>query len=54
MDRKKRLQMYKGRAAHKSSDAAEISDTIPMGGIAPDIKVYDIINTASGLLCYRY
>jgi len=49
-----RFGMYKGKAAHGSKYEATLSDIIPMGGLAPDIKVSDILNTVSGMLCYRY
>lgn len=45
---------YRGLAAHNSTEKASLTDIIPMGGLAPDIKVSEIIDTESDLLCYIY
>lgn len=50
----KRRREYLGRAAHNSTQHASLTDVIPMGGLAPNINVFDIMETNSGLLCYRY
>ena len=50
----KRRREYLGKAAHNSKQHASLTDVIPMGGLAPDINVSDIMDTDSGPLCYRY
>ncbi|KAH8777274.1 hypothetical protein BGZ57DRAFT_927509 [Hyaloscypha finlandica] len=49
-----RLSEYKGKAKSDSEDAASLSDVLPMGGFAHDMRVSDVMNTESDLLCYRY
>ena len=49
-----RLGEYLGKTAHNSTESASLADIIPMHGLAPDIKVSDIIDTESKLQCYRY
>ncbi|KAL2217410.1 hypothetical protein M432DRAFT_516476, partial [Thermoascus aurantiacus ATCC 26904] len=49
------LTEYSGEAAYvDDSKDATLDDLIPLGGLAPDVRVRDIIDTESGLLCYRY
>lgn len=50
----KRLLEYVGKSSHDSLSKATIEDIIPMGGLAPDVKVSEIMGTESGLLCYKY
>lgn len=50
----KRLTEYSGRAATNSTLEASLTDMISMGGLAPDISVVEIMDTESGMLCYRY
>jgi tyrosinase len=49
-----RLSEYTGKARSDSKDAASLSDVLPMGGLAPDIRASDVMNTESDFLCYRY
>ena len=53
-DSQNRKWQYRGLAAHNSTDPASLNDIIPMGGLAPNIKVSEIIDTESDLLCYIY
>lgn len=46
--------MYTGKKRHNSTENASLDDVIPMGGLAPDVRVGDIIRTENGFLCYRY
>lgn len=46
--------MYTGKRRHNSTEDASLDNIIPMGGLAPDAKVGDIIGTENRLLCYRY
>ena len=50
----RRLKEYIGKAAYNSNDDASLRDTVPMGNLAPDIQVSEIMSTESKLLCYRY
>ena len=54
MDFGKRGKMYKGKTRHNSTEEASLNDVVPMGGLAPDVKVRDIIGTENELACYRY
>lgn len=51
----KQLTEYLGEAAYvDDSKDATLDDLIILGGLAPDVRVRDIIDTESVLLCYRY
>ena len=54
MDSKSRSTMYRGKRRHNSTEDASLDDVVPMGGLAPDVKVRDIIGTETEFLCYRY
>ena len=54
MDFQKRSKEYSGKAAYNSTNNACLSDSVPMGGLAPDIIVSEIMITESRLLCYEY
>ena len=54
MDITKRLQEYKGLSENDSSQQASLGDMLGMGGLAPDIKVIDIMDTHCAQLCYTY
>ena len=43
-----------GKAAQNSVHLALASDVLPMGGLAANVHVFEIMNTRTGLLCYRY
>jgi len=49
-----RITFYEGRAGKDNNDSASLSDVIPMGGLAPDITVAEIMSTEAGILCYEY
>lgn len=53
-DLPKRKKEYSGPAARNSTIRASLSDTIPLGDLAMDIEVADIVSTEEGILCYRY
>jgi len=53
-DLAKRTTEYIGKAATDSRDKASLEDSMPMGGLAADIKVLEVMSTESDLLCYRY
>ena len=46
--------MYNGKSGNDSGESASLNDTIPMGGLAPDIKVQELMDTEGGDLCYTY
>ena len=54
IDPQKRFDEYLGAAETGSTQQASMEDAVPMGGLAPNIKVSDIMATDSALLCYRY
>jgi hypothetical protein len=43
-----------GKARSDLEDAASLSDVLPMGGLAPDMRASDVMNIESDLLCYKY
>jgi tyrosinase len=49
-----RKMEYAGAVSHGSEKSAEVSDELDMGGLAPTIAVAEILDAASGLLCYTY
>lgn len=53
-DPQQRLTEYLGRAAQNSTESASLEDVLPMGNLAPDVQVSEIMATESELLCYRY
>ncbi|KAL8831722.1 MAG: hypothetical protein Q9191_000693 [Dirinaria sp. TL-2023a] len=53
-DPQARMMQYRGLAAKNSTENAALDDIVPMGGLAPDIKVSDIIRTDTERLCYIY
>ena len=50
----KRKWQYNGIASFDSDLLASLENVIPMGDPAPDIRVSDIMDIRSGILCYRY
>ncbi|KAK8041678.1 hypothetical protein PG993_006201, partial [Apiospora rasikravindrae] len=56
----KRLKEYGGpsldfRHHHEEEDAGSfMTDVLPMAGLGDDPRVEDVMDTAGGLLCYRY
>ena len=53
-NQQQRLTEYLGNAAHNSTRSVLLEDTIPMGNLARDVQVSQVMNTESELLCYRY
>ena len=49
-----RRHQYNGAAEHESDRQGSPEDSIPMGGLAPDVTVGDILDTQGETLCYRY
>lgn len=45
---------YSGVASNGSDQRASLDDVLTFGGLASDVKVSDIIDTRSGILCYSY
>ena len=40
--------------AMNSTERAAVTDVLPLGGLAPDFTVEEIMNTEGTKLCYRY
>ena len=53
-DPQTRMSQYHGLTANNSTKPGSLKDVVPMGGLAPDVIVSDIINTYTDLLCYAY
>ena len=49
-----RLRKYTGDAYHNATESASLDDVLSVGGLGPDVRVSDIIDSESGHLCYRY
>lgn len=45
---------YDGPSSHGSEDAASLDDMLPVSDFAKSIKVREVMNTESDMLCYRY
>ena len=54
MDVNKRYQGYKRLSEKGSSRRASLGDVLGMGGLAPAVKVVDIMDTQFAKLCYTY
>ena len=48
------MKDYSGKAAYTSSSEASLRDPLPMGGLASDVQVEEIMNTRSKFVCYEY
>lgn len=48
------LEAYGGHKQRHSMEMASLQDDIKMQGLAPPIKVVDVMNTEGELLCYSY
>lgn len=46
--------MYTGSLKPKSEERASLDDMISLGGLAPDVKVSEIMDIRSGIFCYTY
>ncbi|GAB7355848.1 hypothetical protein MBLNU459_g6510t1 [Dothideomycetes sp. NU459] len=49
-----RIRAYGGRNSRHSIAVASLEDALKMKGLAPTIKVEEVMNTEDELLCYRY
>ena len=49
-----RMYQYRGKASYYSNATASLDDIIPMGGLAPNVSVSEIMDTRSGILYYAY
>jgi len=45
---------YLGLANNASDASASLEDLISMGDFAPAVAAKELMNTESGILCYRY
>lgn len=54
VDAQARLEDYSGKAAYTSNSEASLRDPLPLGDLAPDVRIEDIMDTESELVCYRY
>ncbi|KAM0795551.1 hypothetical protein BDR22DRAFT_883005 [Usnea florida] len=54
IDRQARLKDYSGQAAYTSRFDARLRDPLPLGDLAPDVRVEDVMNTESEPFCYTY
>ena len=50
----KRVNSYGGHNHRHSVEQAKLEDEITMQGLAPPIKVQQVMDTENGFLCYRY
>jgi hypothetical protein len=46
--------MYMGSIKPRSKQQASLDDIISIGGLAPDIKVSELMDVRSGIFCYTY
>lgn len=53
-DRQQRLWEYSGKANNDTDAAASLRDVLDYGSFVPGIRVEQVMDTASDLLCYRY
>ena len=49
-----KLIAYRGKAFNDTEVPATLADVLDMGGLARNIRVGDVMDTTSGLFCYRY
>lgn len=54
VDAQARLDDYSGKAAYTANSDAGLRDPLPLGDLAPDVRVEDVMDTESGFVCYRY
>ncbi len=54
VDPRARMEDYSGKAAYTSSSEASLGDPLPLGDLAADVQVEEIMNTKSKLVCYGY
>jgi len=53
MEPRDRLTAYSGRA-NNTEAAADLTDTLDMGGLSRNIQVVDVMDTTGGQFCYHY
>lgn len=49
-----RRTAYGGRANNNTEAAADLTDTLDMGGLSRNMQVVDVMDTTGGQFCYRY
>lgn len=49
-----RIWEYNGPSSGHDKEAATIDDALVVGGLGPDIRIRDIMDAGSALLCYTY
>ena len=49
-----RLMSYGGPAYGRNASTSNLEDVMTYGGLGPDIRVADIMETETSSLCYRY
>ena len=54
VDARIRVKEYSGKAAYTSRSEAGLEDPLPLGELAGDVRVKDMMDTESGRLCYKY
>lgn len=54
IDPSQRLMDYGGKAGANSTERASLTDLLQVSGLAPAVKVSEVMSTESMLLCYRY
>ena len=54
VDPRARMEDYSGKAAYTSSSEASLGDPLPLGDLAADVQVEEIMDTKSKLVCYGY
>ena len=50
----RRHNMYTGSFKPRSKEQASLDDIVSIRGLAPDVKVSDIVDVRSGIFCYTY
>ena len=53
-DIKNRHREYQAVAKEGTQDAVSLRDMVELTGLAPPLMTYEVMDTQSGVLCYRY
>ena len=53
-DLPRRQNMYTGSFKPRSEEQASLDDIVSIGGLAPDVKVSEIVDVRSDIFCYTY
>ncbi|KAF7861798.1 hypothetical protein EAF04_007681 [Stromatinia cepivora] len=54
MDPKHRVQAYDGKSNKDALRRASLEDTLDMGGLRRNLPIAEVMETTSGIFCYRY